>query len=108
MANNPSGAFETVCDVGTIRIPGRTFYDSEHQTYTITGSGNNIWSTEDEFQFAARKASGDFILTVQGEFIGEGKNLHRKWGIMFRQGLEGDAVYADANGAHVTDGLKSP
>jgi TolB protein len=105
MANNSSGAFETVCDVGTIRIPGGTVYDSEHQTYTISGSGNNIWSTEDEFQFAARKASGDFILTVQGEFVGEGKNLHRKWGIMFRQSLETDAVYADA--AIHGDGLTS-
>ena len=96
MANNKVGAFDTVCDVGTQRIPGSTSFDSQTQVYTITGSGNNIWSNQDEFQFAALKASGDFILTVQGQFRGQGKNLHRKWGIMFRQNTESDAVHANA------------
>jgi TolB protein len=105
MANSNTGAFEIVGDVGTQRIPGSTRFDPQTQTYTIIGSGNNMWATEDEFHFAARKASGDFLLTVQAEFVGEGKNLHRKWGIIFRQTLEGGAVYADA--AVHGDGLTS-
>lgn len=96
MANNKIGAFDTVCDVGIQRIPGSTNYNSQTQVYTITGSGNNIWSNQDEFQFAALQASGDFILTVQAAFRGQGKNLHRKWGIMFRQNTEGDAIHANA------------
>ena len=96
MANNKTGAFDVVGDVGTQRIPGSTVYDQKAQTYTITGSGNNIWGADDEFQFASFKASGDFMLTVQAEFLGAGKNLHRKWGIMFRQQLEGDSVHANA------------
>jgi TolB protein len=90
------GAFDTVCDVGTQRIPGSTVFDPKAQTYTITGSGNNIWGLEDEFQFAALQATGDFILTVRGAFRGVGVNPHRKWGIMFRQSLETDSPYADA------------
>jgi TolB protein len=93
---NKTGAFDVVGDVGTQRIPGSMVYDAQTQVYTITGSGNNIWALEDEFQFAALKISSDFMMTVQAAFLGRGKNPHRKWGIMFRQGLEGDAVHANA------------
>ncbi len=96
MANTKTGAFDVVGDVGTERIPGSTVYDAQTQTYTITGGGNNIWALEDEFQFAALKMSGDFMMTVQAAFLGQGKNPHRKWGIMFRRTLEGDAVHANA------------
>jgi TolB protein len=102
---NKTGAFDVVGDVGTQRIPGSTVFDLQAQTYTITGSGNNIWGLEDEFQFAALKISNDFMMTVQATFLGEGKNPHRKWGIMFRQNLEGAAVHADAS-VH-GDGLTS-
>ncbi|MDX2005438.1 MAG: hypothetical protein SFU83_09195 [Meiothermus sp.] len=96
MIQSKTGAFEIVCDVGIERIPGSTAFDPRSQTYTMVGSGNNIWGTEDEFQFAALPAVGDFILTVRGAFRGEGKNPHRKWGIMFRESLEADSPYADA------------
>lgn len=96
MANTKTGAFDVVGDVGTQRIPGSTVFDPKAQTYKITGSGNNIWALEDEFQFAALRISSNFMMTVQAAFFGQGKNLHRKWGIMFRQSLEGDAVHANA------------
>ena len=99
------GAFDIVGDVGTKRIPGKTSYDAEKQSYVITGSGKNLWGTEDEFHFAARKIKGDFILTARGAFRGKGKNLHRKWGIMFRQNLDRNSMYADA--AIHGDGLTS-
>ncbi|HEX2864840.1 MAG TPA: hypothetical protein VHN99_09760, partial [Deinococcales bacterium] len=71
----------------------------------LTGSGNNIWAAEDEFHLAARKVSGNVILTVRGEFLGAGKNPHRKWGLTFRRDLSGPAVHADAS-VH-GDGLTS-
>lgn len=96
MIQTRTGAFDTVCDVGAVRLAGRTVYDPETQTYTLTGAGKNLWGSEDEFHFAACRAGGDFILTVRGAFRGEGANPHRKWGIMVREGLEPDAPYADA------------
>ncbi len=105
MANSKASAFDTVLDVGTQRLPGSTVYDAQAQTYTIIGGGNNVWGVEDEFQFAARKVAGDFMLTAQAAFLGEGRNPHRKWGVMFRQTLEGDSSYADAT-VH-GDGLTS-
>ena len=105
MANSKASAFDTVLDVGTQRLPGSTVYDAQAQTYTIIGGGNNVWGVEDEFQFAARKVAGDFMLTARAAFLGEGRNPHRKWGVMFRQTLEGDSSYADAT-VH-GDGLTS-
>jgi len=98
-------AFDINTDVGIKRILGKTEYDANKQSYTITGCGSNIWGTEDEFHFATQKANGDFILTVQGELLGIGKNPHRKFGLMFRQNLEGNSLHASA--AIHGDGLTS-
>ena len=105
MARSREGAFDIVEDVGTRRIPGSTTYDASGQSYTVTGGGENLWGATDEFHFAALKVSGDFMLTAEGEFKGTGINAHRKWGIMFRQGLDGSSMYADA--AIHGDGLTS-
>lgn len=100
-----AGAFDSVGDVGIPRLSGNTVYASHEQTYTLTGGGLNIWNAEDQFHLAALRISGDFMLTARGEFLGEGKNPHRKWGVMLRQTLEGDSVHADAT-VH-GDGLTS-
>ena len=97
--------FDTVRNVGVWQGAGSTTYHQKTQSYTIDGSGDNIWGTQDEFQFASLPASGNFIVTVQGKFLGKGKNPHRKWGIMFRQSFKGDSAYADA--AVHGDGLTS-
>ncbi len=105
MAISKEGAFDIVEDVGARRIPGSTVFDANAQSYTVTGGGENLWGTSDEFHFAARRVSGDFLLTAEGEFRGKGVNAHRKWGIMFRQRRDGDSMYADA--AVHGDGLTS-
>ncbi len=99
------GAFDIVKDVGRRRVAGSTYYDARGCTYTLTGGGENMWGTSDEFHLAAVRMSGDFIVTVEGGLEGKGVNAHRKWGIMFRQGMEGDSIYADA--AIHGDGLAS-
>ncbi|MFI5367432.1 MAG: TolB family protein [Spirochaetia bacterium] len=99
------GAFDIVRDVGSRRVAGSTRYDARRGTYTMTGGGENVWGTADEFHFAAVRMSGDFIVTVEGELEGKGVNAHRKWGIMFRQDMERDSMYADA--AVHGDGLTS-
>lgn len=104
-ASRSQGAFDTVGDVGPTNIRGSTVYDPEAQTYTVTGSGRNIWFKHDEFQFAALKIGGDFILTAEAHFLGEGVNPHRKWGVMFRRNLDADSVHAEA--AVHGDGLTS-
>ncbi len=89
------GVFETVGDIGKVDLAGKTEFLADQKEYRVTGSGANIWGTEDAFQFACKKASGDFTITADIAFVGEGKNAHRKAGLMFRESLAADAPYAD-------------
>ena len=52
------GVFQGHQDVGTVLHPGSAEFDQEHFSYTIAGSGENMWFGEDDFQFAWRKMSG--------------------------------------------------
>ena len=90
------GIFDSCGDVGIQRIPGSSTYDAHDQTYTLRGSGANTWGIEDEFHFCAARFNGNSVWTVEGAFVGEGVEPHRKWGVMFRHSLEGNACYASA------------
>lgn len=90
------GIFENHSDVGTVLHPGSVDYDAAKQAYTIAGSGNNMWFSEDDFQFVWKKVSGDVTLTADVSFLGAGGNPHRKAVLMIRQSLDADSVYADA------------
>src|SRR5580704_14759205 len=92
----PVGMFESHTDVGKVLHPGTTEYDATAKTYSITGSGNNMWMTEDDFQFAWKKMSSDVSVTANISFYGVGGNAHRKGVLMIRQSLDADSVYVDA------------
>ncbi len=98
------GIFECHSDVGAVLHPGTSIYDSAHGTYTITGSGENMWLARDGFQYLWKKASGDLSLAADIRFPHTGGNPHRKAALVFRQTLDADSVYADAvlHGAGLT------
>jgi Tol biopolymer transport system component len=104
-AEGPIGAFESHGDVGEVRHPGSVSFDAASGTYTIAGSGENMWFAKDAFHFAWRKASGDVALAADVAFEGAGVDPHRKACLMIRQGLEPDAAYVDI--ALHGDGLTS-
>ena len=90
------GDFEAHGDVGKVAYAGRTEFDAGTGTYTISGSGENMWFGKDAFQFAWKKVRGTNVsLTADISFVGEGKNAHRKAVLMVRQSLDEDAVYSD-------------
>jgi TolB protein len=91
----PVGIFEHHGDVGTVLHAGSVAFDSSQQTYTISGSGENMWSVADAFQFVWKKLSGDVTLTADIGFLTQTGNEHKKAVLMLRQSLEGDSVYAD-------------
>jgi TolB protein len=99
------GIFEHHADVGAVKTPGTATYDAAAQAYTLQGSGTNIWFAADEFQFAWKKISGDFILQARVEFQGKGVEAHRKVGLMVRSSLDTAAPHVDA--ARHGDGLTS-
>jgi TolB protein len=92
---HPIGIFEDHADVGTVLHAGSVDYDAARQTYTITGSGENMWLTADAFQFAWKKMSGDVTLTADISFLTKTGNEHKKAVLMLRQSLDADSVYAD-------------
>lgn len=103
LAQNGVGIFTAHADVG--RAHGVATYDPREQTYVIAGSGQNMWDTRDDFHFAWKRLSGNFILSTRARFLGPGVEEHRKIGWTIRPSL-------DPSGAHVTaalhgDGLMS-
>ncbi|MEO0572260.1 MAG: SMP-30/gluconolactonase/LRE family protein [Bacteroidota bacterium] len=100
-----TGIFENHSDIGNVKHSGITEYDSTDQTYTLSGSGTNMWFGQDEFHYAYQSIQGNFILRAQVAFVGEGVDLHRKVGWMVRNSLHPDASHVNAT-VH-GDGLTS-
>jgi len=94
-AGAPAGLFEDHGDIGAVLHSGSVDYDASKKTFTVAGSGENMWFAADAFQFAWKKASGDVTLTADISFLGTGGNAHRKAVLMIRQSLDADSVYAD-------------
>lgn len=90
------GLFEGHGDVGTVLHAGAVEYDAgKERSYTIAGSGENMWFGTDAFQFVWKKVSGDVTMTANISFLGAGVNEHRKAVLMVRQNLDADSPYAD-------------
>ena len=89
------GIFEGHADVGTVLHPGSAVYDASAESYTVTGSGSNMWFAADAFQFVWKKVSGDVTLTADISFVNAGGNPHKKAVLMVRQSLDPDSAYAD-------------
>ncbi|HZY79353.1 MAG TPA: hypothetical protein VFE50_07520 [Cyclobacteriaceae bacterium] len=102
-AQSPVGIFQTAADIGNPKTAGSSRYDEKTQEYILKGGGSNIWFNRDEFHFLYNKIKGDFILTANFEFVGEGKNAHRKIGWMVRSSAEPESAHV--SGVVHGDGL---
>lgn len=100
---NNLGDFTNAADIGKPKNAGSSSYDAATKTYTITGSGYNIWFNRDEFQYLYNKMTGDFTLTGDFEFLGDTGNAHRKIGWMVRESE--DEAAASMNAVQHGDGL---
>ena len=90
------GIFETNLDIGEVGVVGSATYDTETDSYTISGSGENMWLNKDAFHYVWKKVSGDVSLSTRIAWEGKGVNPHRKAGIIIRQNLNTGSSYADA------------
>src|ERR1044071_287700 len=95
-AQTSTGEFEGQADVGGARRVAPARFDPADETYTVSGSGSNMWGARDEFHFVWRRMRGDFILTARGSFVGRGKEAHRKLGWQVRATLDADSPHAGA------------
>lgn len=97
--------FEGIADIGTVSVPGTMQYDAQKDVYTVSAAGVNLWFATDAASIVWMKVKGDFEITGDIDFVGEGVNPHRKMGFMIREDLSPDCVYADI--AVHGDGLTS-
>ena len=103
-AATPSlGIFQDHQDVGIILHPGSVEYDPAQQTYTIGGSGWDMWYAEDDFHYLWTKVSGDVSLTSDIAFVEKTGVNHRKAVLMIRQSLDKGSASVDV--ALHADGL---
>ena len=92
----PLGDFAHHQDIGAPKLAGSATWNAASQEYVLTAAGVNLWGKRDEFHYAWRRLTGDFILQVRVEFVGQGVDPHRKAGFLVRGSLDEDAPYADA------------
>jgi sugar lactone lactonase YvrE len=104
-ADQSLGQFESHSDVGPVKHQGAVSYDTQAETYVVSGSGSNMWFGKDEFHFVWKKMDGNFILSARAALLGEGVDPHRKVGWMVRPDLNDDSPYVDV--ALHGDGLTS-
>ena len=88
------GIFEGHTDVGPTLHPGSAIFDPAAQTYTIAGSGADMWAAEDDFQFLWKKMSGDVALSADIQLAGTTGHQHRKAVLILRNSLDSDAKEA--------------
>jgi regulation of enolase protein 1 (concanavalin A-like superfamily) len=90
------GEFEAHGDIGAPRRTGSATFNAASQEYGISGAGAGAGSPRDEFHFAWKKLTGDFILQARVELVGQGVDLYRTAGWMVRASLDADSHYAAA------------
>ncbi|HVB02395.1 MAG TPA: hypothetical protein VNE41_01625 [Chitinophagaceae bacterium] len=93
---NSLGVFTQHSDIGSPAIAGSSSYDENSQTYTLTGSGSNIWFNEDQFQYCFNQMGGNFILTADFAFVGDSGDPHRKIGWMIRESTDSQSAHISA------------
>src|SRR6266853_1594805 len=98
VAQNPApiGLFEGHADIGSVLHGGSVEFEPYTHSYTIAGSGENLWAAADAFQFVWKKVSGDVTLSADISFPEKGGDPHKKAVLMIRQSLHADSAYADA------------
>ena len=78
-------------DVGSVGAAGTAGYASG--TFTLEGSGADVWGSADEFHFAYQPLAGDGTITARVSSL---ENLHAwtKAGVMMRASLSANAAHA--------------
>ena len=78
-------------DVGAVAAGGTA--SESGGTFTVTGSGADIWGTADEFQFAYRALAADATIVARVASV-QNVNVWTKAGVMIRQDLTAGSPHA--------------
>jgi len=100
-----AGIFQQQGDIGKPKLQGGISFDASSQSYSLSGSGYNIWFNRDEFRYAYNYIKGDFILTASFAITDSSGQPHRKGGWMVRESPDPQSAHVIAT-MHA-DGLNS-
>ncbi len=79
-----------------------SFAEGPAGTYTMTGAGEDIWGTADQFHFAYKMLSGPGSITARvDEIIANDDDVWVKGGVMIRDTLDPNSSFA---GLYITSG----
>ena len=78
-------------DVGSVGVAGS--YTLSNGTFTVNGSGTDIWGTADAFQFVSQPLNGDGSITAR-VVSQTGTSFWAKAGVMFRETLAVGSSFA--------------
>ncbi|MCC6125341.1 MAG: cadherin domain-containing protein, partial [Pirellulales bacterium] len=90
---DPLPSFWNSEGVGLTGVPGFASYNSGTSTYTVSGSGSDIWGTADGFQYLYQTLSGNGSITARVASL-ENTDYWAKTGLMIRESLAPDAKHA--------------
>ena len=85
-------------------MQGAATYDASTRTYTVSGSGENMWAARTPSSSSGRRSPATSRSRPMS-LLGEGGDPHRKACLMIRQSLDADSAYVDV--ALHGDGLTS-
>ena len=90
------GSFNNSQDIGPYSADGSSNYDTATNTYTLLGSGADIWGTSDQFRFLATSfGSGGGSIVARVTAV-ENTSSWARAGVMFRDSTDAGSMYAAA------------
>jgi outer membrane protein assembly factor BamB/regulation of enolase protein 1 (concanavalin A-like superfamily) len=98
-------------DIGGPAIPGSASYAAASGTFTVNGSGGDIWGSADQMQYVTQPLSGDGTITARVTSQ-ENTDPWAKSGIIIKQSTTAGSPYAllavtPGNGVHLQSGFNS-
>jgi regulation of enolase protein 1 (concanavalin A-like superfamily) len=98
-------------DIGGPAIPGSASYAAASGTFTVNGSGGDIWGSDDQMQYVTQPLSGDGTITARVTSQ-EITDPWAKSGIIIKQSTTAGSAYVllavtPGNGVHLQSGFNS-
>ncbi len=87
------GIFAATQDIGVSSPTGSALFNSATSTYSVSGSGADVYGTSDQFQYLYETLTGNGTITAYVASITD-TNEWTKAGVMFRDSLAADGAYA--------------
>ena len=80
-------------DIGLVGWPGYAGYDTAAGTFTVAGSGGDIWGSSDTLSYAYQQLKGNGTIVARVDSL-TSTGGWAKVGLMFRESLAADAKHA--------------